>query len=94
MSGDMSMDTNKDGSVPEVGDNLIARVGLLLVLLGRTLGDLELFAIVDAVGAVGRAGDLTAVEAMAENLRLGSVCIAVSQLTGERTLAAESPTAS
>jgi hypothetical protein len=56
------------GSVPEVGDDLVARVGDLLVLLGCAAGDLELVRLVDAVGAVGRASDFTAIEAMAENL--------------------------
>lgn len=47
--------------IPKVGDDLIATVGDLLVLLGSSPGDLELVRIVDTVGAVGTATDLTAI---------------------------------
>lgn len=54
--------------IPEVGDDLVAAIGLLLVLLGGALGDLKLVCIIDTIGAVGAATDLAAVSAVAENL--------------------------
>jgi hypothetical protein len=56
--------------IPEVRDDLVTTVGLLLVLLRSALGDLELVCVIDTVGAVGAATDLTSVCAVAENLRL------------------------
>jgi hypothetical protein len=57
--------------IPEVRDDLVTTVGLLLVLLRSALGDLELVCVIDTVGAVGAATNLTTVCAVAENLRLG-----------------------
>lgn len=57
--------------IPEVRDDLVTTVGLLLVLLRSSLGDLELVCVIDTIGAVGAATDLTTVCAVAENLRLG-----------------------
>jgi hypothetical protein len=61
--------------IPEVGDDLVAAIGLLLVLLGGALGDLELVCVIDTVGAVGAATDLAAVGAVAENLFLESATV-------------------
>lgn len=59
--------------IPEVRDDLITTIGLLLVLLRSALGDLELVCVIDTVGAVGAATDLTTVCAVAENLHLGQI---------------------
>lgn len=55
-------------SIPEVRDDLITTVGLLLVLFRGALGDLELVRIVDTVGAVGATTNLAAICAVTENL--------------------------
>ena len=56
--------------IPEVGNDLVAAVGLLLVLLGGTLGDFELVRVIDTVGTVGATTDLAAVCAVAKDLFL------------------------
>lgn len=61
--------------IPEVGDDLVTAIGLLLVLLGGALGDLELVRVIDTIGAVGATADLAAVGAVAENLFFPSVAV-------------------
>ena len=54
---------------PKIGDDLIAAIRDLLVLLRCSLGDLEALIGEDGVAGVGAATDLAAVETMTENLR-------------------------
>ena len=72
--------------IPEVRDDLVTTVGLLLVLLRSALGDLELVCVINTVGAVGAATDLTTVCAVAENLRLGQLPESSHQGTYVRSL--------
>ena len=57
------------GFIPEVGNDLIATVSLLLMLLWGALGDLEPILGVDGVARVSAAANLTAVGAVAEDLK-------------------------
>jgi hypothetical protein len=54
--------------LPEVADDIRPRIGLLAVLLGRPLGQLERRSRVNGVGAICASCDLAAVGAMAECL--------------------------
>jgi len=72
--------------IPEVRNDLITTVGLLLVLLRSALGDLELVCVIDTVGAVGAATDLTTVCAVTENLRLGQLPASAHKDTYVRSL--------
>ena len=54
--------------LPEVGDDFVSGVSLLLVLLWGSLCNLERILRVDLVAGVGCASDLSAIEAMAKNL--------------------------
>lgn len=56
--------------IPEVGDDVVASVPDLFVLLGGALGDLEAVLGEDAVAGVGASSDLAAVDAMAKDLGL------------------------
>ena len=56
--------------VPEIGDDLITTICLLLMLFWGSLGDLELVRREDRVAGVGAATDLAAVIAVAEDLNV------------------------
>jgi hypothetical protein len=78
--------------IPKVGDDLVAGVGDLLVLLRSALGDLEAVLGEDPVAGVGTASDLAAVDAVAEDL--GPVSNNSAWTAGVPTLASLLPAAS
>jgi hypothetical protein len=75
--------------IPEIGDDLVAAIGHLLVLLRRALSDLETILRVDCVTGVRAASDLAAIGAVAENL--GALLATSSLRFGVRTAASLSP---
>lgn len=56
-------------TVPEIGNNLVAAISLLLVLLGRSFGDLEAIRREQRIARMRAASDLAAIQAIAEDLQ-------------------------